>query len=205
VLHNPDYDLTDVGVLRDLVRANPWVTMITAIGEGTPVISHLPVLLEDDAEGISVVGHLGRPDDRSHRLGKVDTTLVVYGPHGYVSPTWYGVGGYVPTWNYVVAHLTGRPQVLDADETFDVLRRTCDRFEDERPEPWRLATEESYARRIAPATAGFRLVATRIEAKAKLSQDKPAEVAARVVAALDDDPVHAQPALAEAMRALSPR
>jgi len=205
VLHTPDYDLTDVEVLRDLVRAHPWVTMVTALGEGAPVVSHLPVLLEEDVEGISVVGHLGRPDDRHHHLGQVDTTLIVYGPHGYVSPSWYGVGGYVPTWNYVAAHLTGRPEVLAAEETFDVLRRTCDRFEGERPEPWRLSTEESYARRIAPATAGFRLVATRIEAKAKLSQDKPAEVAARVAAALDDDPVHAQPELAAAMRALSSR
>jgi transcriptional regulator len=204
VLRNPDYELTDVEVLRELVRAHPWVTMISVV-DGRPVLSHLPVLLEEEADGISVVGHLGRPDDRLHRLGERDATLVVYGPHGYVSPSWYGVGGYVPTWNYVVAHLTGRPEVLDAEETFEVLRRTCDRFEDERAEPWRLATEESYARRIAPATAGLRLVATEIEAKAKLSQDKPVEVADRVASALAGDPVHGQPELAAAMRALSRR
>ncbi|MGN6721199.1 MAG: FMN-binding negative transcriptional regulator, partial [Marmoricola sp.] len=142
------------------------------------------------------------PDDRHHRLGEGEITLVVYGPHGYVSPSWYGAGGYVPTWNYVVAHLSGHPEVLSPEETFEVLRLTCDHHEGRRPQPWHLEDEETYARRIAGATAGFRLVATRIEAKSKLSQDKPADVAHRVAVALDDDPVHANPALARAMRAV---
>ncbi|WP_427889141.1 FMN-binding negative transcriptional regulator [Kribbella sp. GL6] len=202
MLHHAEFELSDVAVLRELIRSHGWVTMVSAVA-GEPVISHLPVVLEAERDGISVVGHLGRPDDRQHRLGEIDTTLIVYGPHGYVSPTWYGVGGYVPTWNYVVAHLSGRPEVLGAEETFEVLRRTCDHFETGRPVPWRLEGEEAYARRIAPATAGFRLVPDRIVAKAKLSQDKPAEVVARVIDALADDPVHANPQLAAAMRAVS--
>ena len=40
--------------------------------------------------------------------------LVVQGPHGYVSAGWYVGAPYVSTWNYVVAHLHGRPELLDA-------------------------------------------------------------------------------------------
>jgi transcriptional regulator len=47
---------------------------------------------------------------------------------------------------------------------------------------------------------GFRLVPDRVVGKAKLSQDKPQEVAMRVVTALETDPVHGNRALAATMR-----
>ena len=71
---------------------------------------------------------------------------VVQGAHGYVTPGWYVGGPYVPTWNYVVAHLFGRPQVLDAEATYEVLERTVDHFEGARAEPWRLGSVAAYAR-----------------------------------------------------------
>jgi transcriptional regulator len=126
--------------------------------------------------------------------------LIVQGPNGYISPTWYEAGPFVPTWNFVVCHLHGRPERLSADETYGVLSRTVDHAEAPRPEPWRLEMAADYAQRIAPATAGFRLAPSRVVGKAKLSQDKPTEVAARVVAALEADPVHANAPLAGAMR-----
>jgi transcriptional regulator len=45
--------------------------------------------------------------------------LIVAGPHGYISPSWYSEGATpAPTWNFSVAHCYGVPQVLEA-------RRTC--------------------------------------------------------------------------------
>lgn len=69
------------------------------------------------------------------------------------------------------------------------------------PEPVRMPDVEGYARRIAPGAVGFRLVVTRWQGKAKLSQDKPRVVAERVVEHLVTDPHHAAPALAAEMRA----
>jgi transcriptional regulator len=46
---------------------------------------------------------------------------------------------------------------------------------------------------------GFRLTPARVVGKAKLSQDKPAELVDRVIAGLDDGP------LVAAMRAAHPR
>jgi transcriptional regulator len=191
---------TDADLLA-LVGAHPWVTMVSATSHGL-VVSHLPVLPAPHREGVEVIGHLARTDADEHEIGSCDTVLVVQGAHGYITPGWYVGGPYVPTWNYVVVHLHGRPQVLDADATYEVLERTVDHFEGTRPEPWRLDSVAEYAQRLAPHVTGFRLTPTRVVAKTKLSQDKPAEDVAGVLRGLTDpDDVHADPVLAAAMRA----
>ena len=188
----------DDAAVRSLVLSRAWGTLVT--GTPTPLVSHLPIVLEND-DDLTVITHLARADAELHELGDHDVVLVVEGPDGYVSPTFYETGTYVPTWNFVVAHLHGRPELLDPEETWDVLVRTVEHFEAQRPVPWRLDTVTDYARSIAPYTSGFRLRPTRVVGKAKLSQDKPADVVDRVITALESDPVHGQPALAQAMRA----
>ena len=158
---------TDADLLS-LVAAHPWVTMVSETSRGL-VLSHLPVLPAPHAEGVEVIGHLARTDADEHEIGSCDTVLVVQGPHGYVTPDWYIGGPYVPTWNYVVVHLHGRPAVLDAQGTYDVLERTVDHFENVRPSPWRLDSVAEYAQRLAPHVTGFRLTPSRVVAKAKLS------------------------------------
>ena len=187
--------------LRALVARHPWVTMVSQTSAGL-VVSHLPVLPAPDTDEVEIIGHLPLVDAEEHELGSCDAVVVVQGPHGYISAEWYAGGPYVPTWNYVVAHLPGRPDVLDAEATYDVLDRTVDHFESVRPVPYRLEQVADYARKLAPHVAGFRLTPSRVVAKAKLSQDKPAADLAGVLGGLDDpDDVHADPALAAAMRA----
>jgi transcriptional regulator len=151
---------------------------------------------------LHVLGHLGRPDEVLHQVdGRREHLLVVEGPSGYVSPGWYGYAPALPTWNYVAAHLYGTLELLDAEDSYAVMAATVDRYEAPMPDPVRMPDVADYARRIAPGAVGFRLRVTRYQAKAKLSQDKPRAVAERVVAALEADPHHGDPALAAAMRA----
>ncbi|SEO76496.1 FMN-binding negative transcriptional regulator [Actinacidiphila rubida] len=207
MLDQPIYALTDPVRLRELVAAHGWATLVSATGGG-PVVSHLPVIpdpypdpdADGDGDALTILGHLARADAELHELGRHDVVVIVEGPDGYVSPSTYRAGPYVPTWNFVVAHLHGRPAVLDAEQTYRVLERTVEHFEAGRPEPWRLATVEDYARDIAPYTTGFRLRPSRVAGKHKLSQDKPHDVALRAAAALDVDGPHGNRALAAAMR-----
>ena len=127
--------------------------------------------------------------------------MIVQGPHGYVSPVWYEETPHVPTWNFVVAHLHGRPEVLDPARTYQVLEETVDHFESPFAHPWRLSKVSDYAERIASGVTGFRLVADRVQAKAKLSQDESAEVTGRLAEALEKPGgPWTRPALAHAMR-----
>ncbi|MFI0897457.1 FMN-binding negative transcriptional regulator [Streptomyces sp. NPDC020983] len=213
MLEQPIYAMNDPVRLRELVAGHGWATLVSATGRG-PVVSHLPVVPDwdcRDGEGggargsdLTIVGHLAAADAELHELGAHEVVVLVEGPHGYISPGHYGAGPYVPTWNFVVAHLHGRPEVLDAAGTWQVLERTVAHFEADRPEPWSLDGVLDFAHGLAPHTTGFRLRPTRVVGKHKLSQDKPYDVAQRVVAALSGGGSGAgepgNPALAAAMR-----
>jgi transcriptional regulator len=200
---NPDYALEADEALRDLIRSSPWATIVTAVPGRGAVASHYPVLLDEEADGVVLLSHVGRPDERLHELGGHELLVILQGPHGYVSPSWYGAGPAVPTWNFAVAHAYGTPELLDADENLAVLDRLVDRFEGAVSEPARLlanAANAEYAERIVHGTVGFRLRVTRWEGKEKMSQDKPAEVVDRIIAALSAEGPYANAGLAERMR-----
>jgi transcriptional regulator len=200
VRHTPHFLLEDVAEVKRLVRENPWATLVSHTAAGL-VASHYPVLLEDGpADEISIVSHVGRPDEVAHELGSREVLLVVQGPHGYISPSWYPEGDLVPTWNHVTAHLWGTPEILSAEENYAVLETLVDLFEQRMPQPRSLRMDEDQTRRIARGTVGLRLRVTRFDARAKLSQNKPAEVVARIIDELEADQPYTNPALAGEMR-----
>ena len=202
--HTPRYVLTDAEEVKRLVRENPWATIVSPATTGL-VASHYPVLLDEAAEGIVLLSHVGRPDDELHELGRHEVLVIVQGPHGYVSPSWYPEGDVVPTWNHVTAHLHGTPELLTAEENYRVLGGLVDRFEREVPHPRSLAQSEDAARRTARGTVGLRLRVTRVDARLKLSQNRPPEVVDRIVAELEGTGPYASPALAAEMRRAHPR
>lgn len=180
--------MTDAAELRRLIDENPWVTIVSA-GDVGLVASHYAVLLEetDDPGSLSIVGHVGKPDDAIHGLGERELLVVVHGPHGYISPGWYGDVPSVPTWNFVSVHLSGVPEILSPDENLRVLDRLVARFEEALPQPrlmWQAPNDEEYVRRLERGTVGFRLTPTKVVAKRKLSQNKPDEVVDTIIAEL---------------------
>ncbi|WP_166873379.1 FMN-binding negative transcriptional regulator [Salinibacterium sp. ZJ450] len=191
--------LEDPDEVKRLIRENPWATFVSATSAGL-IASHYPVLLEEDAAGISIVSHFGRPDDVAHELGRHEILVIIQGPHGYVSPGWYDNGEFIPTWNHVTAHLYGVPELLDADENFRILGDLVDHFEKRMPHPQRLEQHEAVARAVARGTIGLRLRVTRFDARRKLSQNKTPEVLDRITRALESDDEYAEPRLAREMR-----
>ncbi|MDF2560253.1 MAG: hypothetical protein K0R99_1699 [Microbacterium sp.] len=185
--NNPQYSLEGIDAIRHLVRTSPWCSFVTATARGI-VASHYPVILDESAEGIVILSHMGRPDEEKHELGRHEMLAIVQGPHGYISPSWYGVDRAVPTWNFVTAHAYGVPEILDDNENLAILDRMVATFEGVLPRPFRLdvsPANAAYARAIVGGTVGFRLRVARIEAKEKMSQDKPPEVVDRIIDELD--------------------
>ena len=199
---NPSFAMTDVGELRRLIAGNPWVTLVSATDVGL-VASHYAVLLDDERDDLTVVGHVGKPDDLIHGIGQRELLIVVQGPHGYISPGWYGDGTHVPTWNFVSAHLSGVPEILSPDENLRVLETLVAHFEERMPQPrlmWKAPNDPEAVERLARGTVGFRLTPTRVVAKRKLSQNKTPEVVDTIVTELSGDGPYANPALVAEMR-----
>lgn len=184
---NPSFAMTDVAELRRVVDANPWMTLVSDTDEGL-VASHYAVLLDEERDDLTIVGHVGKPDDAIHGLGDRELLVVVQGPHGYISPGWYGDGPNVPTWNFVSVHLSGVPEILSPEENLKVLERLVARFEQSLPQPrllWQPPNDEEYVRRLERGTVGFRLTPTKVVAKRKLSQNKSDEVVDTIIAELE--------------------
>lgn len=200
---NPVFALDDEQTIKRLIRENPWVTIVSSTGEGL-VASHYPVVLEEDADGIVLLSHVGRPDEQLHGLGSQEVLVVVQGPHGYISPGWYEEELAVPTWNFITAHLHGIPELLDDEENLRVLARLVDHFEDRMPEPRRMngtLENAAYAARIVRGTVGFRLRVSRFAAKQKMSQNRLPATQQRVLDELENGTTpYASAELAREMR-----
>lgn len=194
--------MTDPTELRRVIERNPWATIVSDPDAGL-VASHYVVLLDDQREDLTVVGHVGRPDDLIHGLGDREVLIAFQGPHGYVSPAWYGDVAAVPTWNFVSVHLSGVPEILSDEENLRVLERMVDVFESRMPDPhrmWAPPNEEGFIRRLAAGTVGFRLTPTTVVAKRKLSQNKPDEVVETIIAELSGEGAYANAELATEMQ-----
>lgn len=198
--HTPTYLLTDVDEVRRLVREHPWATIVSATDDRGLVASHYPVLLDEQADGIVLLTHVGRPDDELHELGRHEVLVIVQGPHGYISSSWYEPGQDIPTWNHVTAHLYGTPEILSDEENFAVLTSLTDHFEQHFPGGRSILADEATSRRIAKGTVGLRIPISRIDARAKLSQNRRGAVAERIIAELAADGTSPNPALAAEMR-----
>jgi transcriptional regulator len=197
--YTPSYLLTDESEVKRLVRENPWATIVSNTAKGL-VASHYPVVLEENETGISIVSHVGRPDERAHELGEHEVLVIIAGAHGYISPGWYENDEFVPTWNHATAHLYGTPEILSDEENFRVLGELVDFFEKRLPNPVSLRIDEEAARHIATGTVGIRIRVTRFDARLKLSQNKSPEVIERIIAALETEGPYSSRPLADEMR-----
>jgi transcriptional regulator len=195
--HNPAHATTDPEAVRDLVRRNPWATIVSD-NAGELVASHYPVLLDEDAADLALLTHVGRPDEEEHGFADREVLVIVQGRHGYVSPSWYGPGAtQAPTWNFSVAHIYGVPEVLDADENLTTLTRLVERFEQAVEEP--LYLDREWGREVARGTVGLRIPVSRFVCKRKLSQDKDDLSRRQVIAKLREPGPYQHPELADEM------
>ena len=201
---NPIHASDDPEVVRQLIRENPWCTLVSN-NAGRLVASHYPVLLDEDSAELAVLTHVGRPDERVHGFGEQEIMLIVQGRHGYISPSWYEAGTTpAPTWNFSVAHCYGVPEILEADENLRVLTRLVEHFERRVDRPQFLDAE--WGAQLAKGTVGLRIPIAHFVCKIKLSHDKSRANQLRVIAALRAPGPYHHPALADDMeRSLGPR
>jgi transcriptional regulator len=207
MLERAEYAMKSMEDVRRLIREYGWAVLVVG-SSGDLQAAHVPCLLDPvhdaggAAEQLVIIGHAARADPVVSELLSGQEVLVVFqGPNGYISPAWYGENPSLPTWNFTAVHVRGIPEVLEGGEAFSVLECTVEHFEAARDDPWELRGDAlAYARRIAHETAPFRVRSAAIQAKAKLSQDKPRRIQDRVIAALEEGGPYRNAQLAAEMR-----
>jgi transcriptional regulator len=119
--------------------------------------------------------------------------VILRGPDAYITPNWYASksehGRVVPTWNYVTAHVHGELVIHDDVDWLDgLVRRLTEKHEAGQARPW--TVDDPPPKFVAGqlrAIVGVELRISRIEAKAKLSQNRPAADIDGVIAGTRDE------------------
>ncbi len=192
-------DAHEVDAVLQNARLGCLVTRDAAGFFGT----HLPMIF--DAERRSLMGHISRANQHPDRSGDDEALVIFQGLDAYVSPSWYPSkqehGKVVPTWNYEVAHVTGKLNWRDDPEWLrEQLAKLTARFESGRPEPWAMsdAPEDYLARQIA-GVIGVELDVREVRVKRKLSQNRVPRDREGVIAGLHNSSVSADQMLAVVM------
>jgi transcriptional regulator len=175
--------------VAQLLAAPGAVDLVSSTPAGLTATT-LPMLHDPQAHALT--GHLARTNTQwRDTVGEV--LVIVRGPDAYVSPSWYASkaehGRVVPTWDYVLAHVHGELVLHeDADWLAAHVTRLTEAQETGRAQPW--AVTDAPARFVAGqlrAIVGVEVRITRVEAKWKLSQNRPATDVDGVVAGLTAD------------------
>ena len=132
---------------------------------------------------------MSRANPHWHADGR-ESVAIFSGPQAYISPSFYATkvetGKVVPTWNYEVLNAYGRLVVHDdAEWVLNLVTMLTNRHEQRRSEPWQVAdAPESFTRAQLRAIVGVELVISKVEGKAKMSQNQPEHNRTGVVAGL---------------------
>jgi transcriptional regulator len=191
------YRWTDEAAIRDFVGQAGFGLLCVAAPDKMHVV-HLPLVWLD----VSRIGlHIHRANPIVRHLDGRDALIVVTGPHGYVSPDWYGLPDKVPTWNYQSVEVRGIMARLDQDATIaqiDALSHEQERRLAPKPVWTRDKMGEGQFDRLLTGLVGFAMQVESLHGTAKLGQDKPEAARIGVADALDAD---GNAALAALMRA----
>ncbi len=190
-MYVPAHFAPDEAAVGELLRNHGAADLVTLTDEGM-MATFLPFIYEPSAGAHGALhGHLARNNAQWKRESRGEALVIVRGPDAYISPGWYASkaehGRVVPTWNYVTAHVHGRLVVHDDPAwTENLVRRLTRKHEAYRgAAAWSVDdAPRAFIEGQLRAIVGVEVEISRIEAKAKLSQNRPAADVAGVIAGL---------------------
>jgi acetyl esterase/lipase/predicted FMN-binding regulatory protein PaiB len=165
--------------LPDLVAEQPLAWIVSGPG-GALSATPLPVQLECDAEGrpVRLLGHFARSNPQWRAFAEDPrATVLLIGPHGYVSPSWFADRTRAPTWNYATAIFEVDIELRDtAEDASRLLEHLADDLERGRPGAWRPQEMGERYFSLSKGVVGFHAHIRDVRAKFKLGQDERDDV-----------------------------
>lgn len=169
---------TDRRVIAAFLREHGFAALVS-MDNGRPIATHLLLetrTLEDDS--LVLAGHISRENPQWRTFDSASEVLAIFqGPHSYVSASWYSVKS-APTWNYFSVHAYGLPRIIeDRGELRSLLTRLVDSQEGAHPFGSRWTMEslpDDILQGMMNGIVGFEVRVTRVEAAAKMSQNRGA-------------------------------
>ena len=187
MLYTPThFAVQDRALAAALMRAHPFATLVTP-GADEPLVSHVPLLLIEEGDAWRLLGHVARANPHWETWRERSRVLAVFhGGDAYISPALYATRKAVPTWNYAVVHALGVVELWhDSENKEQVLKALIDRHDGAYRSQWD-ELDSAYREGMKGGIVAFAIAVERLDAKFKLSQNRPADDRARVLQAMQD-------------------
>ncbi|MGB1287165.1 MAG: FMN-binding negative transcriptional regulator [Aggregatilineales bacterium] len=159
--------------------------ILVSVNEGIPVATHLPVTVHEqgEAEPLILRSHLAKANPQWQTLDSQECLVIFSAPHAYISTQHYDKVETVPTWNYMAVHAYGQAEVLtfeSAPERLEsILSDLIMASEAAYQQQWD-GLSARYHEGMMRGIVGIEMTVTRLEGKAKLSQNKNQDEQARI-------------------------
>ena len=174
---------TDLEKISQFIKTHPLGLMVANV-DGDLVGNHLPFMALNG--NISVGGKLISHTAKANPIWRVGekrqkVLLVFSGYETYISPSSYPTKKethkVVPTYNYLSVHINGTLSAIqDEEEKHQIVKILTDEMESSRKNPWAVAdAPKDYIATMLANIVGIELLIEKIEAKWKVSQNRPAK------------------------------
>ena len=170
----PHFKTSDNDEVIAFMHAHPFVMLCGVAENNTPIVTHVPVLIEKRDDKIYLLAHAMRKQDHTKAFETNPNVMAVfYGAHTYVSASWYENKQTASTWNYQTVHARGVLRFLDADGLHNILTRLTATFEQNPDSPSLVhKMDETYVNNMMKAIVAFEIEVTDIQHVFKLSQNR---------------------------------
>lgn len=159
------------------MHANPFVTICGVDANGLPVATHIPILINQEADKIILSGHIMRKQDHSNAFEINNNVLVIFSaPSAFVSASWYTTKNMGSTWNYQTVHARGKLEIKDEAHLRQLLTNLTLHFEKDPESPTQVKNlSEEYMQQNMKAIYSFDIVVQDLQHVFKLSQNRDNE------------------------------
>lgn len=169
----PQFAAKDPAIALELMRAHPFAQLISTDDEGFPFVTPLPLHLVEEGEGLTLLGHVAKPNPQAAHLRARPQALVVFnGPQAYLTPRVYPDLQRVPTWNYLTVQARVRVSFIESFEDKDrLLKHLIHDHDPAYAEQWR-GLPEDFQQNMMKGIHAMELRVLELRCKVKLNQHR---------------------------------
>jgi transcriptional regulator len=185
----------------DFMHQHPFIILCGVDKNNKPVATHVPVLFEERDDKLFLLAHAMRKQEHTNAFANNQNVLAIfYGPHTYVSASWYEDKTSASTWNYQAVHAGGILKFLGEEKLLEVLTRLTEKFENNAHSPSLVQKmDKSYVEKMMQAIIAFEIEIVSVQHVFKLSQNRDEKSYENIVHHLSEQDADAK-AVAEEMK-----
>jgi transcriptional regulator len=158
----------------EFMHQHPFIILCGVDKQSKPVATHVPVLFEEREDKLFLLAHAMRKQEHTNAFANNQNVLAIfYGPHTYVSASWYENQQSASTWNYQAVHASGILRFLSEEGLQEVLTRLTEKFENNPHSPSLVQKmDKAYVDKMMQAIIAFEIEVTSVQHVFKLSQNR---------------------------------